>query len=115
MSRRPMAAGRLPCEADLSPKTSLSSNQASFQTRVGGRSTVNGEQSSVEPGARAYRAAAWGGAVIVLLGAGWFLLAHYVMGEPVGDATGETLGVMLALLLVASVIGAVRSGRGRPG
>jgi hypothetical protein len=76
---------------------------------------VNGEVSSVDPGARAYRAAVWGGAAIVLLGAGWFLLAHYVMGETVRDATGESLGVMLALLLVASVIGAVRSGRGRPG
>ena len=56
-----------------------------------------------------------GAAVIVALGAGWFVLSHLGMRTPTGDAVGEALGVMLALLVVASIVGAVLSARGRPG
>ena len=55
------------------------------------------------------------GLLIGLLGAGWFVLSHVVMGTATGDALGEMVGVILGLLLVASVVGAVRAGRGRPG
>jgi hypothetical protein len=56
----------------------------------------------------------FGAGVIVALGAGWFVLARFVMDEPIGDASGEALGVMLGFLLVTSIIGAIRSGRGKP-
>lgn len=56
-----------------------------------------------------------GGLLIVAAGVGWFVLSRLVMGETTGDAIGEGLGVMLALLVVASVVGAIRSGRGSPG
>jgi predicted lipid-binding transport protein (Tim44 family) len=48
-----------------------------------------------------------GGGVIAVLGIGWFVLSHVVMKTPVVDAIVEALGVMLALLVVASVIGSV--------
>jgi hypothetical protein len=51
----------------------------------------------------------------VVLGSGWFALAHLVMDEPTGDALSESLGVILGLLVVASVVGAVFSARGKPG
>jgi hypothetical protein len=52
------------------------------------------------------------GAVIVgALGIGWFALSHLVMGTKTGDAIVEAVGVVLALLVVASVIGAVRANR----
>jgi hypothetical protein len=56
-----------------------------------------------------------GGAIIGVLGAGWYLLSHFVMKTSAGDAFGESLGVMLALLVVASIAGAIGSGRGKPG
>jgi hypothetical protein len=56
-----------------------------------------------------------GGAIIALLGAGWFVLSHLVMDTDISDALGEALGVVLALGVVASIIGAVVSGRGKPG
>lgn len=56
-----------------------------------------------------------GGVGIVALGVGWFVLSHLAMRTPTGDAIGEALGVMLALLVVASILGAVFSARGRPG
>ena len=53
-----------------------------------------------------------GGSVIGLLGVGWFALSHLVMGTATGDAIVEALGVMLALLVVASVVGSlVRAAR----
>ena len=48
-----------------------------------------------------------GGTVVALLGIGWFVLSHVVMGTSTADAVVEALGVMLALLVVASVIGSV--------
>ena len=56
-----------------------------------------------------------GGGIIVLLGAGWFVLSHVVMDTDIPDALGESLGVVLALGVVASIAGAVLSGRGKPG
>ena len=53
--------------------------------------------------------------VIAGLGVGWFALSHVVMGTAVSDAVGEAIGVVLALFVVASVVGAVLSGRGDPG
>lgn len=52
-----------------------------------------------------------GGGVLLLLGAGWFVLSHVVMGTQTADALGEALGVMLGLAIVASIIGAIRSHR----
>lgn len=48
-----------------------------------------------------------GGSVVALLGVGWFVLSHIVMKTPAVDAVVEALGVMLALLVVASIIGSV--------
>jgi len=45
---------------------------------------------------------------MVALGLGWFMLSHVVLDTAAGDAVVEALGVVLALLVVASVIGAVR-------
>lgn len=56
-----------------------------------------------------------GGGIIGLLGAGWFVLSHVVMDTDIPDALGEALGVVLALGVVASIAGAVLSGRGKPG
>jgi hypothetical protein len=53
-----------------------------------------------------------GGATVLLLGVGWFVLSHSVMGTATGDAAGEAIGVVLALLVVASIVGASISGRG---
>jgi hypothetical protein len=57
---------------------------------------------------------ALGGGTVLLLAVGWFVLSHLVMGTTTGDAIGESLGVALALLVVASIVGAIRSGRGNP-
>jgi len=56
-----------------------------------------------------------GGVVVALLGAGWFILSHFVMGTTSPDAVGEALGVMLGLLVAASIAGAIVSGRGSHG
>jgi hypothetical protein len=72
------------------------------------------DQRKIDAGApRSNRAVLLGGVVIAALGLGWFVLSHGVMHTSIGDAAGEALGVMLALLVVASVVGAVRSGRSR--
>jgi hypothetical protein len=52
-----------------------------------------------------------GGCVLSVLGVGWFLLSHLVMKTPAVDAVVESLGVMLALLVVASVVGSVTRAR----
>ena len=36
-----------------------------------------------------------GAVVLALLGAGWFVLSHFVMDTAASDAIGEALGVML--------------------
>jgi hypothetical protein len=67
-----------------------------------------------EPTTGSNRTLVVGGALIVLLGAGWFALSHLVMGTAVGDALGEALGVVLAVSVVASIAGAFLSSRGKP-
>lgn len=52
-----------------------------------------------------------GGCVLSVLGVGWFVLSHVVMKTPAVDAVVEALGVMLALLVVASVVGSVTRAR----
>lgn len=49
-----------------------------------------------------------GGAVLVALAVGWFLLSRTVMHNTSADAVSEALGVALALLIVVSVVGALR-------
>jgi FtsH-binding integral membrane protein len=44
-----------------------------------------------------------------LLGSGWFVLSWKVAHNTVRDAIGEALGVALAMLIVFSVIGAIRN------
>ena len=51
--------------------------------------------------------------MIAVLGTGWYLLSHIVMDTPSSDALEETLGVVLALLVVASIAGALASPRNR--
>lgn len=53
-----------------------------------------------------------GGAVVLLLAAGWFAMSHLIMQTPVSDALGEALGVALGVLMVVSVVGAIWSRRG---
>jgi hypothetical protein len=57
------------------------------------------------------RALFLGGSVLLLLGAGWFALSHVIMGTATGDAVGESLGVILGLLILVSVVGALRANR----
>jgi hypothetical protein len=56
-----------------------------------------------------------GGILVFLLGVGWFVLSRGVMGTPAVDAVVEAVGVILALLVVASIVGAVRGSRGSHG
>ncbi len=60
------------------------------------------------------RVAAIGGAVILALMAGWFSMSYLIMHNSAADAFGECLGVGLGLLVVGSVIGAVRASHDRP-
>jgi hypothetical protein len=53
-----------------------------------------------------------GGVVLVLIGFGWFALSHLVMGTASADAVGEAVGVILAVMVLASAVGAFVSGRG---
>lgn len=48
---------------------------------------------------------------VIALGVGWFFLSWAVIDTPAADAAGEAIGVVFALLIVASVIGAIRSRR----
>jgi len=49
--------------------------------------------------------------VVLGLGVGWFALSHWVMDTAVADALGEAVGVVLALSIVASAVGAMVSSR----
>ncbi len=55
-----------------------------------------------------------GAALVVGLAGGWFLMSHLIMQTSVSDALGESLGVGLGLLMVASVVGAVVASRNQP-
>jgi uncharacterized membrane protein YphA (DoxX/SURF4 family) len=46
---------------------------------------------------------------IVLVSVAWFVMSHWLMHNPARDAVDESLGVLLGLLIIVSVIGAVRS------
>ncbi len=50
-------------------------------------------------------------ALIALLSAGWFMVSWRVGHSPAGDAFGEAVGVVFALLIVASAVGASRRDR----
>lgn len=50
-----------------------------------------------------------------LVAVGWFLLSWRVMHTSPGDAGGQALGVVLALLVLVSAVGAIRGGRDRAG
>ena len=56
-----------------------------------------------------------GALIIASLGVGWFVLSHVVMKTDIPDAVGESVGVVLALAVVASIAGSVLQGRGKPG
>ena len=43
------------------------------------------------------------------LGLTWFLVSWLVLGSPLTDAIGETVGSMAGILLVVSIIGAARA------
>jgi hypothetical protein len=49
--------------------------------------------------------------VAAACGAGWLALGWLVMRESFGDAAGEALGVVFGVLIVVSVIGAIRAYR----
>jgi hypothetical protein len=49
-----------------------------------------------------------GATVLAGLGVGWYALSRMVMHTTSADAAGEALGVALALLIVVSVVGAIR-------
>jgi hypothetical protein len=44
-----------------------------------------------------------------ILGLTWFLVSWLVLGSPLTDAIGETVGSMAAILLIVSIIGAARA------
>jgi hypothetical protein len=56
-----------------------------------------------------------GGLVVLALGAGWFAMSRELMGTSVPDAVAESLGVVLALLVVVSIVGAVLRSKGSHG
>jgi hypothetical protein len=58
--------------------------------------------------AKAARVITTGTIVLILIAIGWFMLSWRVMHTPAGDAAGEALGVTFALLIVVSVVGAIR-------
>lgn len=46
---------------------------------------------------------------------GWFMLSWKVMGNSPDQAVNEAIGAALGLLLLISIIGALRRGRGNVG
>ncbi|MEV0561666.1 hypothetical protein [Dactylosporangium sp. NPDC050588] len=69
------------------------------------------QASSVDDAARS------GFSLLALLGVGavsalgltWFLVSWLVLGSPLTDAIGETVGSLAAILLIVSIIGAARA------
>ena len=43
------------------------------------------------------------------LGLTWFLVSWLVLGSPLTDAIGETVGSLAGILLIVSIIGAARA------
>jgi hypothetical protein len=52
--------------------------------------------------------------VLIAVAVGWYFLSVVVVDSSPRTAAGEAIGVILALLLVVSVIGAVRGSRQPP-
>lgn len=50
-------------------------------------------------------------ALVALALVGWFLYAWQVRGIRMADAAGESIGTALVLLILVSVVGAIRRGR----
>lgn len=50
-----------------------------------------------------------GVAAVGVLGLAWFLVSWLVLGSPLTDAIGETVGSLAVILLIVSVIGAARA------
>jgi hypothetical protein len=69
------------------------------------RSTDNGTQGR----ARGTWTVIVGGGAVALLAVGWFILSHFIIKTSAPDAVEESLGVAFALLVVASIIGAIGS------
>lgn len=44
-----------------------------------------------------------------VLGLAWFLVSWLVLGSPLTDAIGETVGSLAGILLIVSIIGAARA------
>jgi hypothetical protein len=58
------------------------------------------------------RIAVLGGALVLLLASGWFVLSWRVAHNPAGDAFDEALGVAFAVLIVVSIVrGVMRRNR----
>jgi hypothetical protein len=51
---------------------------------------------------------------ILVLSGGWFTVSWRVLGSPVVDAVGEAAGGVVAVLVLVSVVGAVRHSRRGP-
>ncbi len=60
------------------------------------------------PPAPLSRGARAGLVAVVLVAVAWFVVSWHVLGSPLVDAVGEAAGGVLALLVVVSVVGAVR-------
>jgi hypothetical protein len=75
------------------------------QTREGSGS--GGRNAMVSGRDSGQRTLVIGGSIIGAIGIGWFVLSHVMLRATSSDAVVEALGVMLALTIVASVIGAV--------
>ena len=50
-----------------------------------------------------------GGSAMTVLGLGWFVLSHVVMRTAIADAAVEALGVVLAVLVLVSLVAALRT------
>jgi len=50
-----------------------------------------------------------GVATVGALGLTWFLVSWLVLGSPLTDAIGETVGSLAVILLIVSIVGAARA------
>lgn len=55
----------------------------------------------------------FGGIAALAVAVGWFLLSHQVAHTDVETAVSESLGAILVVMLVASVIGSIRRSDGK--
>ena len=59
-------------------------------------------------GERMSRPAIAGVVLTVALSLIWFYVSWQVLGSPFADAVGETVGSLAAVLLIVSIVGAIR-------